>query len=498
MRSCTRGTMVVLVALTIFLLGCSSEGKQQNLSDSPDGAADADASGTRDAGDGDGDGDHKDNLDGGEHDGGKPDSGPVTCSGAGACDDHDPCTIDDTCSAAVCVGRPKCEDLCFAGTCGEINSKPPIVAANGSTCVLSDEGALACWGGAVTYPANGPVAKIVNLGSPVAQIAAWSGHKCLLLKSGDVRCWGTSGGQGKLGYPGVEKIDDPAAAPNVDLGGPAVSIAVGSNHSCAALADGTVRCWGQGGSRLGYGDGDLADVGREETPAARGVVNVGGKAVEVSVGDRFSCALLASRELRCWGPSGFSGAADSFIYGDDESPAQAPVAVLGGKVRQFSAGYQHVCAVLEDKTLRCWGAGTSGRLGYGDTEFVGGTQTPAAKGAVNVGGPVIQVSCGYNHTCAVLEDRSVRCWGLGDKGRLGYGNTHTIGDNETPGSLARGVDVGGPVAYVSAGGFHTCALLMNGAVRCWGDGERYVHGHNTMEDIGDDETPASAGDVPVW
>lgn len=88
----------------------------------------------------------------------------------------------------------------------------------------------------------------------------------------------------------------------------------------------------------------------------------------------------------------------------------------------------------------------------------------------------------------------MRCWGSNYLGVLGYGDREQVGDDETP-AEAGDVDVGGPVSTLSAGAFATCALLESGSVRCWGDGYRGVLGHGNEEDIGDNETPASAGDV---
>jgi len=91
----------------------------------------------------------------------------------------------------------------------------------------------------------------------------------------------------------------------------------------------------------------------------------------------------------------------------------------------------------------------------------------------------------------------VRCWGSGAEGRLGYGNTNNIGDNETPAS-AGDVDVGGPAVAVTAGRHHTCAILAGGALRCWGSGSFGKLGHANLTTIGDDEAPAAADAVSVY
>ena len=81
------------------------------------------------------------------------------------------------------------------------------------------------------------------------------------------------------------------------------------------------------------------------------------------------------------------------------------------------------------------------------------------------------------------------------EGQLGYANEDDVGDDETPAS-AGDVDVGGVVTQLAAGDWHTCALLDTGAVRCWGSNENGELGYGAIGDVGDDETPASVGDVP--
>jgi alpha-tubulin suppressor-like RCC1 family protein len=153
--------------------------------------------------------------------------------------------------------------------------------------------------------------------------------------------------------------------------------------------------------------------------------------------------------------------------------------------------------VLTTGDVRCWGDGAQGRLGYGNNRSIGDDEVPSVAGNVDVGGSVIQIVAGGDYTCALLANHHVRCWGNGGLGELGYGNTNNIGDNETPAS-AGDVDVGGLVAQLAGGTQHVCALLMNGRVRCWGSSQFGQLGYGNTDTIGDDETPASAGDVQVF
>jgi alpha-tubulin suppressor-like RCC1 family protein len=149
---------------------------------------------------------------------------------------------------------------------------------------------------------------------------------------------------------------------------------------------------------------------------------------------------------------------------------------------------------LTSGEVRCWGTGTFNRLGYGNTNTIGDDETPASAGSVDVGGAVVQLAAGQTHTCALLVTGAVRCWGYGPYGQLGYPNTTEV--LGVPAS-AGDVDVGGPVSQIVAGYNHTCALLQSGDVRCWGSGYGGKLGYGNTEHIGIYETPASAGSVQV-
>ncbi len=223
---------------------------------------------------------------------------------------------------------------------------------------------------------------------------------------------------------------------------------------------------------------------------------------EVFNGWQHNCALLDSGSIRCWGlgSCGQLGYGDTENIGDDETPASAGTVSVGGAVVQIAGGGGHTCALLDTGKVRCWGWGHHGQLGYGNADEIGDDETPASAGDVDVGGTVVQIAAGYVHTCALLDNGNVRCWGGGDVeynfGQLGYGNTLAIGDNETPAS-AGDVDVGGTVTQIAAGGEHTCALLDTGYVVCWGSGMYGRLGYGNQENVGDTEHPSSVGTVNV-
>ncbi len=330
----------------------------------------------------------------------------------------------------------------------------------------------------------------------VVQLSAGFHHTCARLDTGAVRCWGAAGSTSgsPLGYGNLNNIGDnetPASAGDVDVGGPAVDVTAGLIHTCARLTTGAVRCWGSGqGGQLGYGN-TLA-IGDDETPSSAGDLELGATAANVSAGGYHSCALLAAGNVRCWGHANANGHPN--VIGDDETPGSVGDVLVGGTVMQVVTGWDHSCALMSTGNVRCWGEGFFGTLGYANQNTIGDDETPASAGDLDLGGAAVQIVTQASHTCALLTSGEVRCWGTGTFNRLGYGNTNTIGDDETPAS-AGSVDVGGAVVQLAAGQTHTCALLVTGAVRCWGYGPYGQLGYpNTTEVLG---VPASAGDVDV-
>lgn len=168
----------------------------------------------------------------------------------------------------------------------------------------------------------------------------------------------------------------------------------------------------------------------------------------------------------------------------------------GANVVSLSADLNRTCAVLDNGTMRCWGSSITSGLGYPDVEKVGCDELPTYEaGAVAIGSVVTQVAVGPEHTCALLGDGTVHCYGSGDSGKLGYGNTDTIGDDE-PVAAGGAVSVGGTVESVVVGPHNTCVIVTGGVVRCWGRGSDLFLTQNTLP-VGDDELPSSIDPIDV-
>jgi alpha-tubulin suppressor-like RCC1 family protein len=133
------------------------------------------------------------------------------------------------------------------------------------------------------------------------------------------------------------------------------------------------------------------------------------------------------------------------------------------------------CAVLDDGEVKCWGDNSAGELGLGDTTARGtsaaqmGNSLPAV--TVGAGRTAMDVTAGKDHACALLDTHDVKCWGANAVGQLGLGDTLSRGNKAAQmGAALPAVNLGaGRTAQaVTAGVTRTCALLDNGTVKCWG------------------------------
>jgi|GEM_PF-6119888 len=171
----------------------------------------------------------------------------------------------------------------------------------------------------------------------------------------------------------------------------------------------------------------------------------------IAAGPVTACALIEDGTVRCWGANEVGQAGDGTI-----GTRTPPVTVAGvsGAVA-VAAGFFHACALIGDGSVRCWGGNTAGQLGDGTT-----TDRPLPVTVSGVAGAVA-IAAGELHTCAVMKDGSAACWGGNPSGQLGDGTTE---DRLLPVPVTDLVDA----VAISAGTGHTCALVRDGTARCWG------------------------------
>jgi alpha-tubulin suppressor-like RCC1 family protein len=249
--------------------------------------------------------------------------------------------------------------------------------------------------------------------------------------------------------------------------GAPVLVTAGAKHTCVLTAGGGVTCWGAN---------DSGQIGDRTTTDRLWPVPVTGFATGVAAieaGDSHTCLLTTAGAVRCW------GANEHGQLGDGTTTTRTtPVAVngLAAGVTAIAAGHGHTCAVTVSGGVKCWGANDAGQLGDGTT-----TDRPTPVTVSGLASGVLAVTAGANHTCALMNVGSVKCWGSNWNGQLGNGTT---GQPSVPVQVS-GLTSG--VAAVTAGASHTCAVMTTGGVMCWGG--------NTAGQLGDRTTTARS--VPV-
>ena len=183
------------------------------------------------------------------------------------------------------------------------------------------------------------------------------------------------------------------------------------------------------------------------------VLAEGPSIVDISSSSDHSCALFDNKKIKCWGrnASGQLGYGHRNNIGDDELASAQGFVDVGGDVLSVVTGGSHTCALLVDKTVKCWGTGTS--VGGGNNYVYTRPFT------INLNYSVKQLVAGGSHTCVLFENERVKCWGYNRYGQLGLGHTHTIGNSSL--TLPKNIlfsKVGEEVVKLSAGEDHTCAL----------------------------------------
>jgi alpha-tubulin suppressor-like RCC1 family protein len=181
--------------------------------------------------------------------------------------------------------------------------------------------------------------------------------------------------------------------------------------------------------------------------------------------------------------------------------ALAPIGLgVDRRAEAITVGGAHTCALLDDASVKCWGGNSYGQLGLGDSEHRG--DQPGELGDVlpsvdlGPGTRAVAIAAGAFHSCALLADGSVRCWGYNLYGQLGQGDTRSLGDQ--PGELGEDllpVALGSGRRAVSlvCGSLHVCALLDDRSVQCWGWNQAGALGLADDQPRGDE--PGEMGDA---
>jgi alpha-tubulin suppressor-like RCC1 family protein len=223
------------------------------------------------------------------------------------------------------------------------------------------------------------------------------------------------------------------------------AISNGNNYSCTLLNSSAVKCWGAND----YGNLGDGTTTQRLTPTT--VSGLGSGVSAIAAGDRHACAVLATGTVRCWGTNNFGQLGDGTT-----TQRNTPVNVAGlSGVSAMSVGAHFSCALLRTGGVQCWGRGTMVGNGAGGEVA---RYTPVNVSGLSSG--VIAIASGNYHTCAVLNTGAVRCWGADGRGAVGNG-----GGGNSPGTIT---GLSASAIGITGGDRHTCALLSTGGVQCWG------------------------------
>jgi alpha-tubulin suppressor-like RCC1 family protein len=346
-----------------------------------------------------------------------------------------------------------------------------IAAGSNHTCATTRSNGVKCWGDNTSGQlGNGstvasPIAvDVQGLAGEVGFIVAGANHTCVLsyfLNVGNkVYCWGDN----RFGQLGVGAAIV-AAATEVSFlavgGDDAVQIAAGANHTCAHMESDRVICWGAN---------DLGQLGDGTNAASTAPVAVSGltrPGIPLVAGAAHTCILIDDAAPKCWGNN------DRGQLGISTGPSShVPVDVTGlpGPV-YLVAGQSHTCALMGDGSGMCWGDNSSGQLGDGTTTS---RYQPAPVSGFRQA-RLIESSATSQHTCVVFESGLVNCWGSNASGQLGDGTT---ANQPLPVNVI-GLNANATVAAV--GSAHTCAVLIYGGVKCWGNNDAGQLGNGTHQ-----------------
>jgi alpha-tubulin suppressor-like RCC1 family protein len=441
---------------------------------------------------------------------------------------------------AVSDGLVPRDTLADAAPDGPPLTGPPrkviaIAAGFQHTCAVLDDGRLKCWGnnenGQLGLGDNRPrgdqpgqmgdnlPAVALGTGRRAKAIDANARNTCVILENDQAKCWGINY-QGQLGQGDeVQRGYRPGqmgdALPPIDLGTgrTARQILVGYNIVCAVLDNARAKCWGaEDGiySRGQLGQGDT--LNRGAFPGQMGdnlppiELGAGRTVLRLATRADYVCSILDNARVKCWGDNeqGELGLGDVANRGDmpGEMGDALPFVNLGSgrTVKAIAGGNRSNCAILDDGRLKCWGRNYTGQLGTGDAIARGGLpehmgdNLPAVD--LGAGNRAAAVALGSNHTCALLTDGRVKCWGANGSGELGLGDSMSrgfapgqMGDNLPYVSLGTGQKA----TALAVGDTHSCALLADGSVKCWGRGVGGALGQGDSQDRGG--MPGQMGDA---
>lgn len=251
------------------------------------------------------------------------------------------------------------------GMAGLTNDVTAIAVGGFHTCALLSSGGVKCWGeneygqlgNGMTVDSRKPV-DVAGLTSGVTAIAVGWYHTCALLSGGGVKCWGWNDA-GQLGDNSTADHHTPVDVVGLTSG--VKAIAAGGFHTCALLSIGGAKCWGENI------DGQLGNGTNDGSSSPVDVVGLGGSAMAIAAGEEHTCAEVwknSNAGMKCWGWNEYGQLGDGTT---NSSSTPVDVAGLASGAATIAPGYSHTCALLSGGVAKCWGDNEFGQLGDGTT-----------------------------------------------------------------------------------------------------------------------------------
>lgn len=247
---------------------------------------------------------------------------------------------------------------------------------------------------------------------------------------------------------------------SADLPNPQLS--AGAYSTCSINSNKRLYCWGSNSStQLGQGSNAKFSYGTRPYP----VKGLAAQPVGVSTGYSSACSLLVTGSISCWGKNS-SGALGAKNLGGFAKSAQSAASLIApwATPSNEATGSGHVCYRDNNATVKCLGSNTLGQLGNGTTtnsstptQVAGITGAAAATRAT-------RVVSGANHSCALLDNNNVKCWGVNNFRQLGT-PANAVAFATSPVDVP---NLSNNITQLASMADHTCGIHANGDVSCWG------------------------------
>ena len=395
-----------------------------------------------------------------------------------------------------------------------------IAAGTTHTCALTVDngGSILCWGqndkGALGTNSTEHLGDDINemgsglytagalhgstvFGNPVTEIFASFNNTCIKDTAGDIHCWGENrNGSLGLGHGNIIGDDESLSSGNTRVfDGGSVTVNdfdLGINHSCAIIDNG-LKCWGDNSF------GQLGTEGTTSSTSPGADIDINGLTpLKVAVGLYFTCVIRDNTvdDVVCFGKNEYGQLGLDHTKSIGDQPGEMGTNLLTVDLQglvpvDIKAGSESVCILSADDKLYCWGRNHKGQLG----QEVATASIGSTGGSMSTINPISLPSnpanwnVNDNVVCVNYSDFSTYCFGDNSFGQLGRGNTTSIGNGVNDITSLAAMDFGSgddaQSLYVDTGGYHTCAILASGKVKCFGNnkfGQLGIQSHNTFGD----------------